>query len=36
MGELIDLSLAIEDGMPAHALFPSPLKWVTTKVSALS
>jgi kynurenine formamidase len=25
VGELIDLSLAIEDGMPAHALFPSPL-----------
>jgi kynurenine formamidase len=25
MGELIDLSLAIEDGMPSHALFPSPL-----------
>jgi len=25
VGTLIDLSLAIEDGMPSHALFPSPL-----------
>ena len=25
MGQLIDLSVGIENGMPAHALFPSPI-----------
>ncbi|MSO47576.1 MAG: cyclase family protein, partial [Thermoleophilia bacterium] len=25
MGTLIDLSVGIENGMPAHALFPSPI-----------
>ena len=25
MGHLIDLSVGIENGMPAHALFPSPI-----------